>query len=67
MRPRAILDIRRSFHMTREQFSAAIGVSLSTYANWEQGRRKPTAAAVALLTLVARNPQIIKCGTRLAS
>jgi putative transcriptional regulator len=44
---------------TQAAFAKALGVSVRTLRNWEQGRRRPTGAAVVLLTLVMRNPGII--------
>jgi putative transcriptional regulator len=40
-------------------FAKSLGVSVRTLRNWEQGRRRPTGAAVVLLTLVMRNPGIV--------
>ena len=34
-----------------------IGVSVGTLRNWEQGRRYPQGAAVALLKLVSASPE----------
>ncbi len=41
---------------TQGSFAEAIGVSVKTVQNWEQGRRKPTGPARALLTIIARHP-----------
>ena len=41
-------------------FSHALGISLHTLRNWEQGRRHPEGPAIALLRIAARHPRIIR-------
>lgn len=43
--------------LSQAQFAALIGVSTRTLQEWEQGRRKPTGPARALLTAVANDPE----------
>ena len=38
----------------------AMGISVHTLRNWEQGRRQPDGPAVALLRIAARHPRIIR-------
>jgi putative transcriptional regulator len=45
--------------VTQAAFAKSIGVSVRTLRNWEQWRRHPTGAAVALLLLIAHDPGII--------
>jgi putative transcriptional regulator len=45
--------------VTQAAFAKLIGVSVRTLRNWEQWRRHPNGAAVALLSLVAHDPGII--------
>jgi putative transcriptional regulator len=44
---------------TQAAFAKALGISVRTLRNWEQGRRRPTGAAVVLLTLVMKDPGLI--------
>jgi putative transcriptional regulator len=44
---------------TQAAFAKSLGVSVRTLRNWEQGRRRPTGAAVVLLTLILKDPGII--------
>jgi putative transcriptional regulator len=37
-----------------------MGISVHTLRNWEQGRRRPEGAAIALLRIAARHPRIIR-------
>ncbi len=55
-----ILALRRFTGLTQEAFAQALGISIHTLRNWEQGRRKPEGPALALLRLVARHPHILK-------
>ncbi len=46
--------------MTQDEFARAVGISVHTLRNWEQGRRKPEGPAIALLRIAARHPRIIR-------
>ena len=41
------------------QFARLIGVSLRTLQEWEQGRKRPSGPASALLRIVASNPEVV--------
>ena len=43
--------------LSQARFAAVLGVSTRTLQEWEQGRRKPTGPARALLTAVANDPE----------
>jgi putative transcriptional regulator len=49
--------VRRRLGLSQSQFSERINVSLDTIRNWEQGKRYPTGAAKALLTILDRAPE----------
>ncbi len=55
-----ISALRKFVGLTQEQFARAIGISVHTLRNWEQGRRRPEGAAIALLRIAARHPRIIR-------
>jgi putative transcriptional regulator len=40
--------------------AGAMGISVHTLRNWEQGRRCPEGPAIALLRIAARHPRIIR-------
>jgi DNA-binding transcriptional regulator YiaG len=46
--------------LTQEQFAQAMGISVHTLRNWEQGRRHPEGPAIGLLRIAARHPRIIR-------
>ncbi|HUR80120.1 MAG TPA: helix-turn-helix domain-containing protein [Thermoanaerobaculia bacterium] len=55
-----IAALRRFVGLTQAQFAQAMGISVHTLRNWEQGRRRPDGPAIALLRIAARHPRIIR-------
>jgi len=55
-----IVSFRRFVAMTQEQFAGALGISIHTLRNWEQGRRSPEGPALALLRIAARHPGVLR-------
>jgi DNA-binding transcriptional regulator YiaG len=55
-----ISALRRFVGLTQAQFARAMGISVHTLRNWEQGRRRPDGPAIALLRIAARHPRIIR-------
>ncbi len=55
-----ISALRRFVGLTQLQLAQAMGISVHTLRNWEQGRRRPDGPAVALLRIAARHPRIIR-------
>lgn len=55
-----IVMLRRFVGLSQEQFAQALGISVHTLRNWEQGRRSPHGAALALLRIAARHPKIVR-------
>ena len=45
--------------LSQAQFAKLIGVSLRTLQEWEQGRKRPSGPAAALLRIVARDPEVV--------
>lgn len=58
--PSDIAALRVFLGLTQEDFAQALGISVYTLRNWEQGRRKPEGPAMALLRIAARHPKIIR-------
>jgi putative transcriptional regulator len=50
--------LRTRSQLTQVQFAERLGVPLETIRNWEQGKREPRGPARALLTLIARAPDL---------
>jgi DNA-binding transcriptional regulator YiaG len=57
---RDVTALRRFVGMTQNEFARAVGISVDTLQNWEQGRRRPRGAAVALIRIVARDPRVLR-------
>jgi len=55
-----IAALRCFVGLTQAQFALAMGISVHTLRNWEQGRRHPEGPAIALLRIAARHPRIIR-------
>ena len=53
-----VAALRRFVGLSQAKFAQAIGISVHTLRNWEQGRRRPEGPAVALLRIAARHPRI---------
>lgn len=54
-----ISRLRRSLGLSQADFATALGVSLSTIGQWEQGRRKPDGASARLLSIIENHPELI--------
>lgn len=55
-----ISALRRFVGLTQEEFAEALGISVHTLRNWEQGRRTPDGPALALLRIAARHPRLLR-------
>jgi DNA-binding transcriptional regulator YiaG len=54
-----VVALRRFVGLSQTKFAQAMGISVHTLRNWEQGRRRPEGAAIALLRIAARHPRVI--------
>jgi putative transcriptional regulator len=50
--------IRAKLKLSQAAFAGLMGVSLRTVQDWEQGRRKPNGAAIALLRIAEQKPEV---------
>jgi len=55
-----VVALRRFVGLTQLQFAEALGISVHTLRNWEQGRRSPEGPALALLRVAARHPRVLR-------
>ncbi len=51
-------EIRTRLKLSQKAFAGLMGVSLRTVQDWEQGRRKPSGPAVALLRIADQKPEV---------
>lgn len=52
--------IRAKTGLSQAVFAREIGVSVATLRNWEQGHRTPEGPARVLLSLLGKDPQIVR-------
>jgi putative transcriptional regulator len=52
--------IRVKLKLSQAAFAGLMGVSLRTVQDWEQGRRKPSGPAVALLRIAEQKPEVFR-------
>jgi len=57
--PRAKI-IRRALGLSKEDFAARYHIPLGTLRDWEQGRAEPDQATRAYLTVIAREPDVVR-------
>jgi putative transcriptional regulator len=50
--------IRAKLKLSQSAFAGLMGVSLRTVQDWEQGRRKPSGPAEALLRIADQKPEV---------
>jgi putative transcriptional regulator len=50
--------IRANLKLSQSAFAGLMGVSVRTVQDWEQGRRKPSGPAVALLRIAEQKPEV---------
>jgi putative transcriptional regulator len=54
-----VAGLRHGLGLTQNEFAAKFCISLGTLRHWERGDRKPHGPALALLHVVAREPQAV--------
>jgi putative transcriptional regulator len=60
MQPKDVAAIRRQLNVSQSVFAALLNVPKVTAISWERGRRKPTGAALRLLDLIRKKPNILR-------
>ena len=59
-RPVDIKAIRKRVRMSQSEFSRAYHISKRALQEWEQGGRQPDSAARAYLTVIAKEPAVVR-------
>jgi putative transcriptional regulator len=57
-RPAPPQKIRAHLQLSQAAFAGLMGVSLRTVQDWEQGRRRPSGPAEALLRIAEQHPEV---------
>jgi putative transcriptional regulator len=59
-KPVDVRAIRKQVKMSQAEFSQAYGISKRALQEWEQGGRQPDSAARAYLTVIAKEPTVVR-------
>ena len=59
-KPVDVKAIRKRVKMSQAEFSRAYGISKRALQEWEQGGRQPDSAARAYLTVIAKEPAVVR-------
>src|SRR6202453_3192184 len=59
-KPIDVKAIRKRVKMSQAEFSRAYGISKRALQEWEQGGREPDSAARAYLTVIAKQPAVVR-------
>lgn len=54
-----VISTRKLLGKTQAQFASLLGVPLATICDWEQGRRKPDSAAITLVKVAGKHPEVL--------
>lgn len=60
--PSQVRSIRRKLNVSQPVFAAMMNIPIVTAASWERGRRKPTGAALRLLDIARKHPEVLLAG-----
>lgn len=59
IRPKQIAALRKRLNVSQPMFARLLNVPLITAVSWEKGRRQPSGAALRLLQVAGRNPEVL--------
>jgi putative transcriptional regulator len=59
MSPREIIQIRRKLNCSQTVFAIMLNISPKTVQAWEQGAREPGDAALKLLSIAKKHPEVL--------
>jgi len=59
MKKREIIKLRQQLNLPQALFARLLNVSVKTVEAWEQGLREPSGAALKLLTIVKKHPEVL--------
>jgi DNA-binding transcriptional regulator YiaG len=58
--PELIAEVRARHGLSQREFAELLGIDIDTLQNWEQGRNRPDAAALNLVMVFDRSPELIE-------
>jgi putative transcriptional regulator len=60
--PAQVRSIRKKLNVSQPVFAAMMNIPTVTAASWERGRRKPNGAALRLLDIARKHPEVLVAG-----
>lgn len=54
------VEARQKTGLSQSRFAELLGVSVRTLQDWEQGRRKPSRAAISLIQIANQRPDVLR-------
>ncbi len=54
-----VVEARQKSGLSQSRFAELLGVSVRTLQDWEQGRRKPSKAAISLIQIAKQRPDVL--------
>jgi len=54
-----VVEARQKVGLSQSRFAELLGVSVRTLQDWEQGRRKPSRAAMSLIQIAKQRPDVL--------
>ncbi len=55
-----VVEARQKVGLSQSRFAELLGVSVRTLQDWEQGRRKPSRAAISLIQIAKQRPDVLR-------
>lgn len=59
MKKHEIVKLRQQLNLSQALFAGVLNVSVKTVQAWEQGLRQPSDAALKLLTIAKKHPEVL--------
>ena len=55
-----VISVRKQLKKTQSAFSRMLGIPVATLRDWEQGRKQPDSAAVTLVKVARKHPEVLE-------
>ena len=55
-----VVEARQKVGLSQSRFAELLGISVRTLQDWEQGRRKPSRAAMSLIQIAKQRPDVLR-------
>ena len=55
-----VVEARQKTGLSQSRFAELLGISVRTLQDWEQGRRKPSDAAMSLIQIAKQRPDVLR-------